>query len=201
MCKSEIGNLATSAKRLLRGDASRVWLYVCDFEPENDDEEDLEIEGPLRAFKTEATARKWCQDEGAQYGDDSYNRLLGNCCDDYLGPASYEVPGSPAKVFVVVGGDRGCTCVFVGAFDNEEEAENLAQECQVKHDEGLSFWASEVDLESDGPGDVYIRPEELPKLDFSDLCKSAMVCKDWNAAIKRALVLLDTLYFPSSPAK
>ena len=44
-----------------------------------------------------------------------------------------------------------------------------------------------------------IDPGELPLLEFSDMCKSAMVCKEWNAAVNGALVLLDTLYFSFCP--
>ena len=61
------------------------------------------------------------------------------------------------------------------------------------------------DYEKFGPVSAHehfcLDPLKLPKLDFSDLCKSAMVCKAWNAAVKDALVLLDTLYFSSTPAK
>ena len=45
----------------------------------------------------------------------------------------------------------------------------------------------------------YINPGKLPLLEFSDMCKSAMVCKEWNAAVNGALVLLDTLYFSFCP--
>lgn len=41
----------------------------------------------------------------------------------------------------------------------------------------------------------------LPALDFSDLCKSAMVNKGWNSAVKGALSLLDTLYFSFIPCR
>ena len=44
-----------------------------------------------------------------------------------------------------------------------------------------------------------IDPGKLPLLEFSDMCKSAMVCKEWNAAVNGALVLLDTLYFSFCP--
>ena len=47
----------------------------------------------------------------------------------------------------------------------------------------------------------YISSEDLPKLDFPNLCKSAMVCKERNAAVTEALVLLDTLCFSFELAK
>ena len=47
----------------------------------------------------------------------------------------------------------------------------------------------------------YISSEDLPKLDFPNLYKSAMVCKERNAAVTEALVLLDTLCFSCELAK
>jgi len=93
------------------------------------------------------------------------------------------------------------SCSFVGAFDNAKEAEEHAKGCNDDDHGGLSYWTDEVDLETDGPNDFYISPEDLPKLDFPNLCKSAMVCKEWNAAVKGALVLLDTLCFSFELAK
>ena len=191
-CKSQIGNLASSAKTLLRDETTKVWLYVCDEEGS----------GPYRAFKTEAGARKWASANPDEACDGALlGKMYGPEMSDYSGPAPCEVPGSPAKVFVVVGGDRGCTCSFVGAFDNAKEAEEHAKGCNDDDHGGLSYWTDEVDLETDGPNDFYISPEDLPKLDFPNLCKSAMVCKEWNAAVKGALVLLDTLCFSFELAK
>jgi hypothetical protein len=68
----------------------------------------------------------------------------------------------------------------------QSESTKLRNMYETSGAEGCRFWS-------------FTTP--LPALEFSDLCKCAMVNKEWNSAVKGALSLLNTLYFSFIPCR
>jgi len=68
----------------------------------------------------------------------------------------------------------------------QTESTRLRNMYETSGAEGCRFWS-------------FTNP--LPVLEFSDLCKSAMVNKEWNSSVQGALSLLDTLYFSFIPCR
>lgn len=85
-------------------------------------------EGEVHAFKAKRNAEEKAADEGV-----------------YLGFS--KMPKPPGKVFLVLGGDRGCTCEFVGAYKILKVAEKKATAVEKESASGLSYYAMEVLVE------------------------------------------------------
>ncbi len=102
-------------------------------------------EGQLRCFKRLASARAaaaandGCIIEGPKSMAEFMYGATGV-------PAYGEVAGSPAKVWAVISGDRGCINAFSGAYLDEESAKAAAAAGEAGGT-GWSFDACEVDLE------------------------------------------------------
>ena len=100
-------------------------------------------EGEVRAFKTAAAAADFAAKEDGMVLESPPTSAFSFATGV---PRGYEVPGTPSKVWLVVCGDRGCTCGYAGAFADEATAEARATALSEADKQGLSYWALGRDL-------------------------------------------------------
>ena len=61
---------------------------------------------------------------------------------------SFDVPGAPEKVYVVITGDRGFVGDWAGAYVTREPAEKLAKKKKVSDRNGIEWDAEELVVEA-----------------------------------------------------